>query len=68
MELSELILVVIRHSNAAVRDYTRGAIRTAAEDLAFIANEINKELPNIELPPAETFYVPGPADDTELEG
>lgn len=63
MELSELILLVIRHSNAAVLDYTRGAIRPAAEDLAYIANQITNELPNIELPPAETSYVPGPAGE-----
>ena len=58
MELSELILVVIRHAQSAVGDYTRGAIRTSAEQLAYIANTINKELPNIELPPSETAYVP----------
>lgn len=63
MELSELILLVLRHSNAAVRDYTRGAIRSAAEDLAFIANKINKELPNIELPPDEPSELPGPEGD-----
>lgn len=63
MELSELILIVVRQSNVAVSDYTRGALRTAAEDLAYIGNRITTELPNIKLPPAESPESPGPAGE-----
>lgn len=63
MQLSELILLVLRHSDIAVGDYTRGPIRPAAEQLAFIANKITTELPNIELPPPESFESPAPAEE-----
>ena len=63
MELSELILLAIRQSNVAVGDYTRGAIRSSAEHLAYLANKITTELPNIKLPPAESSEPPGPAGD-----
>lgn len=54
MELSELILAVLHQANNAVSEYTRGAVRPAAESLAWISNKITKELPNIELPTSET--------------
>lgn len=65
MELSELILFVCKWSHTAINDFGRGALRVAAEDLAFIANKINKELPNIGLPPAESSEPPGPAGPTD---
>ena len=63
MELSELILFVCKWSHTAVEDFGRGARRVAAEDLAFISNKITTELPNIDLPPAESSESPGPAAD-----
>ena len=64
MELSELILVAVKQTRNAVDDYTRGARRSCAEDLAFLANKITKELPNIKLTPAESAEPPGPAGET----
>jgi len=61
MELSELILIVNWHAHDALNDFARGGLRPAADNLAFIANKIAKELPNIELPPAESSESPGPA-------
>ena len=64
MDLAKLILLVVKHSNVAVHDYTRGAERAAADDLAFISNKITEYLPNCKLPPAESSEPPGPAGDT----
>ena len=63
MELSELILFVCKWSHTAVEDFSRGARKVAAEDLAFISNTITKELPNIELTKPQPSESPGPAGD-----
>ena len=65
MELSELILFVCKWSHTAVDDFSRRALRVAAEDLAHIANTITKELPNIKLPSAESAESSGSAGEDE---